>query len=70
MGRMSSGENVKLKAHIDRLDVLRAISFLTVYSFHLAARFRHANVPFTDGLFRDYSVWPGSAGSAWRSFTC
>jgi peptidoglycan/LPS O-acetylase OafA/YrhL len=61
MGRMSSGENVKLKAHIDRLDVLRAISFLAVYSFHLAARFRHANVPFTDGLFRDYSVWPKDA---------
>jgi peptidoglycan/LPS O-acetylase OafA/YrhL len=61
MARMSSGENVKLKAHIDRLDVLRAISFLTVYSFHLAARFRHANVPFTDGMFRDYSVWPKDA---------
>ena len=58
---MSSGENVKLKAHIDRLDVLRAISFLTVYSFHLAARFQHANVPFTDGTFRDYSVWPKDA---------
>jgi len=58
---MSPGGTTKLKAHIDRLDVLRAISFLTVYAFHLAARFHHANVPFTDGRFRDYSVWPKDA---------
>ena len=48
---------MNLKTHIARLDVLRAVSFLAVYLFHLTMHFQRTNLPF-QGLFRDYSLWP------------
>ncbi len=54
---MSSEMKAVPSRHIARLDVVRAVAFLAVFSFHLTARFSRMGVPWHK-LFRDYSVWP------------
>jgi peptidoglycan/LPS O-acetylase OafA/YrhL len=54
---MAARKDYPVLQHIPRLDVLRALAFLSVFAFHLTARFAHTAVPW-HGLFRDYSAWP------------
>lgn len=54
---MPSSPDASRTQHIPRLDVVRALAFLAVYTFHFTGHFSNSRVPW-NGFFRDYSIWP------------